>query len=81
MALFKPVKGTSESIANLPIQSGQLIIAEDTKALYIDVSNSKRIRIDTEYQIVDELPTVDIDTNKIYLVPIERDKNNIKGGD
>jgi hypothetical protein len=70
MALFKPLKGLSSQLSSLPIREGQFIITTDDSALYIDVSNSKRVRIDHEFKIVETLPTTNIDTNAVYLIKV-----------
>lgn len=45
MALFKPYKITSDQLSSLSKAEGQLIVVSDTNEMYIDVSNSSRIRI------------------------------------
>jgi hypothetical protein len=70
MALFKPYKGLSSQLESLPIREGQFIITTDTNALYIDISNSSRIRLDQEFKIVNELPETNIDPNTVYLIKV-----------
>ena len=45
MALFKPYKITSNQLSSLTKAEGQLIVVSDTNEMYIDVSNTSRIRI------------------------------------
>lgn len=54
MALFKPYKIQSSQLNSLPKKEGQLIITTDDKALYIDISNSQRIKVYS-----DELAKID----------------------
>ena len=75
MALFKPYKGLSTNLKTLPIQEGRFIVTTDTEAIYLDISNEKRIRIDQEFKIVNALPTEDIDENTVYMIP-EGSTNN-----
>lgn len=68
MALFKPFKGLSANLSSLPIKDGQFIITTDDEAIYLDISNKRRIRVDQEFRIVNELPTKDIEPNAVYLI-------------
>lgn len=45
MALFRPYKITSDQLSSLAKTEGQLIVVSDTNEMYIDVSNTSRIRI------------------------------------
>lgn len=45
MALFRPYKITSNQLSSLAKTEGQLIVVSDTNEMYIDVSNTSRIRI------------------------------------
>ena len=45
MALFRPYKITSNQLSSLTKAEGQLIVVSDTNEMYIDVSNTSRIRI------------------------------------
>lgn len=45
MALFRPYKITSDQLSSLAKAEGQLIVVSDTNEMYIDVSNTSRIRI------------------------------------
>lgn len=45
MALFKPYKITSNQLSSLTKAEGQLIVVSDTNEMYIDISNTSRIRI------------------------------------
>lgn len=45
MALFRPYKITSDKLSSLAKTEGQLIVVSDTNEMYIDVSNTSRIRI------------------------------------
>lgn len=67
-ALFKPYKGLSKNLKSLPIQEGRFIITTDDEAIYLDISNTRRIRVDQEFKIVNSLPTEDIDENTVYMV-------------
>jgi len=89
MALFKPYKIQSSQLNSLPITEGQLIVTTDDKAMYLDISNSSRIQIyaddiakidsleSIEFVVVEQLPTTDIDPNKIYLIA---NNGTISGG-
>lgn len=68
MALFKPWKGLSTNLDSLPKKEGQFIVTTDDEAIYLDISSKRRIRIDQEFKVVSELPTVDIDPNTVYLI-------------
>ena len=68
MALFKPWKGLSTNLDSLPKKEGQFIVTTDDEAIYLDISSKRRIRIDQEFKVVNELPTVDIDPNTVYLI-------------
>lgn len=86
MALFKPYKIQSSQLNSLPKKEGQLIVTTDDKALYIDISNSQRIkvysdelaRIDSlegiEFAIVESLPTENINEDYIYLIESDSDE-------
>lgn len=85
MALFKPYKIQSSQLNSLPKKEGQLIVTTDDKALYIDISNSQRIKVYSDelakiddldgiaFSIVNELPTTNIDPNLIYLIESTND--------
>lgn len=85
MALFKPYKIQSSQLNSLPKTEGQLIVTTDDKALYIDISNSQRIKVYSDelakiddldgiaFSIVNELPTTNIDPNLIYLIESTND--------
>ena len=74
MAIFKPYKIPSSQLSSLPISEGQFIVTTDNKNIYVDTSASTRIKINEddlnslEFVIVQELPTENIDPNKIYLI-------------
>ena len=68
MALFKPWKGLSTNLDSLPKREGQFIITTDDEAIYLDISNKRRIRVDQEFKIVNELPVENIDPNAVYLI-------------
>ena len=51
MALFKPYKITSDKLADLPVQEGQIVITTDTKKLYVDVSATKRIGVTSDADV------------------------------
>ena len=73
MALFKPWKGLSENLDSLPKKEGQFIVTTDDEAIYLDISSKRRIRIDQEFKIVNELPTEGIEPNTVYLLATESD--------
>lgn len=52
MAQFKPCKIASNKLNSLPIIEGQLIITTDTKKIYLDASNSNRILLNEDVDIV-----------------------------
>lgn len=71
MALFKPYKILNSQLSSLPVREGQLIITTDDKAIYLDISNSQRIKIsdDIEYIITESLPTdEEAKEDVIYLI-------------
>jgi len=68
VALFKPWKGLSENLDSLPKKEGQFIVTTDDEAIYLDISSKRRIRIDQEFKIVNELPTEGIEPNTVYLI-------------
>ena len=45
MALFKPYKILSSQLNSLPITEGQFIITTDDGSLYVDISNSTRLKV------------------------------------
>ena len=51
MALFKPYKITSDKLADLPVQEGQIVITTDTKKLYVDVSATERIEVTSDAEV------------------------------
>lgn len=71
MALFKPYKILNSQLSSLPVKEGQLIITTDDKAIYLDITNSQRIKIsdDVEYLITESLPEdADAKEDVIYLI-------------
>ena len=75
MALFKPYKITSDKLADLSIQEGQIIITIDTKKLYVDVSNTERIEITSEIDLSDYVTTSTL-TSTIGEEASERQKQD-----
>ena len=45
MALFRPYRITSDQLSSLTKAEGQLIVVSDTKSMYLDISDTERIRI------------------------------------
>lgn len=45
MALFKPYKILSSQLNSLPITEGQFIVTTDDGSLYVDISNSTRLKV------------------------------------
>lgn len=74
MAKFIPYKISLSQLNNVPIIEGQMILTTDEKALYFDVTSSNRVKIydniseSLDFEIVQALPTSNIDENTIYLI-------------
>ena len=74
MAKFTPYKVSLSQLTNVPIVEGQMILTTDEKALYFDVTSSNRVKIydnineGLDFEIVQALPTSNIDENTIYLI-------------
>ena len=64
--MIKWKRGTSANLGSLPISSGSMIITTDTNELYVDI-NSSRIFVG-QVQIVDSLPTSNINTSRLYFL-------------
>lgn len=74
MAKFIPYKISLSQLNNVPIIEGQMILTTDEKALYFDITSSNRVKIydniseSLDFEIVQALPTSNIDENTIYLI-------------
>lgn len=74
MAKFTPYKVSLSQLTSVPIVEGQMILTTDEKALYFDVTSSNRVKIydnineGLDFEIVQALPTSNIDENTIYLI-------------
>ena len=44
--LFKPYKILQSALASTPIREGQFILCTDTKEIYLDKSDTERIKLD-----------------------------------
>lgn len=67
MALFKPYKITSSRLNSLPIKEGQFIFTTDDQALYVDVSNSLRIKVNAD--VISKVDGIEAGANN-YTLPI-----------
>lgn len=74
MAKFTPYKVSLSQLTSVPIVEGQMILTTDEGALYFDVTSSNRVKIyenaleSLDFEIVQTLPTSNIDENTIYLI-------------
>lgn len=48
MALFKIAKGLSSNLATTKIEEGKSLLTTDTHQMYVDISNTERIALDSE---------------------------------
>ena len=62
---FTPIQTVEEKLSKIPIVNGQIIICVDSGFMYRD-TDSARIRIGTELEIVDSLPENPIDGHFYY---------------
>lgn len=67
MALFKPYRTTSSKLNSLAIKEGQVIFVKDTKELYFDVSNTQRIRLNSD--ALTKLAGIEDNANN-YVLPV-----------
>lgn len=95
MALFTPYKILSTKLNSLPIQEGQIIFTTDTREIYMDMTNTARIKL-----YADSVKSLTIDGNSLVftcetategIIPTEWQSNstyvsetqpeNMNGGD